>query len=197
VSPDHQAIVVWGSNNSDAVAAHWLDASADAYVCRDQSSARDLLWQLSKASERQQLRDENRKLQDLVSRNRSQQQQASFQLLREQRKVLLEGGATCDRDVMPPSWLVDYFSDLLKIHVVAGSGSLREEVSHLVERLRSCQVTLREAMLAHNVAVEELVSGQGNRGTWHILGRANVLAYELILVLTEARESRMDGSPTD
>jgi hypothetical protein len=137
------------------------------------------------ASERQRLANENRQLQQLVDRGRTQQQQESFRMLREQRRVLLEIDNSQELELVPPSWLVDDLGELLKIHVMAGVGSLRAEVVDLVARLQACHVTVREALLAHNVAVEELVAGQGNRGTWHILGRANLLAYEMMLVFAE------------
>lgn len=185
-SPDEQAIVVLGSQPTVEVADAWLEASADAYVCRHEVSVSTLLWQLTMASARQRLANENRRLQELVARSRTQQQQESFRLLREQRRVLLESDHQDELDLMPPPWLVDDLGELLKIHVMAGAGSLRAEVADLAARLRACHVTVREALLAHNVAVEELVAGQGNRGTWHILGRANLLAYELMLVFAEA-----------
>ena len=184
-SPDEQAIVVLGSRPGVEVADAWLAASADAYICCDETNERTLLRQLATASERQRLANENRQLQQLVARGRTQQQQESFRMLREQRRVLLETDNAQELELVPPSWLVDDLGELLKIHVMAGVGSLRAEVIDLVTRLRACHVTVREALLAHNVAVEELVAGQGNRGTWHILGRANLLAYEMMLVFAE------------
>jgi hypothetical protein len=40
---------------------------------------------------------------------------------------------------------------------------------------------MAEALSAHTLAAEKLVLGLGNRPAWHILGRANLLAYELIM----------------
>jgi DNA-binding NarL/FixJ family response regulator len=93
-------------------------------------------------------------------------------------------------DPNPPAWLVDYFQDLLKMYVVSGSGNHSAEVGQLVDRLEHCEVTLAEALTAHTLSAEQLVLSLGNRPAWHILGRANLLALELVMQWHPASELR-------
>lgn len=184
-SPDHLAIVVIGSNTeseSPRTAAIFLDAGADAYVCQQTTDVRTVLWTLARAVERQRLLRDVASSRKQIELKRSQDHQDAVHQLRTQRSLLLEHVDDFEEaDPNPPSWLVDYFQDLLKMYVVSGSGNHRDEVTQLVDRLDHCEVTLSEALAAHTLAAEQLVLSLGNRPAWHILGRANLLALELIM----------------
>jgi len=53
-----------------------------------------------------------------------------------------------------------------------------------VQRLDKSEVTLPETLMAHTVATETLVLGLGSRPAWHVLSRANLMAYELMMQMS-------------
>lgn len=185
-SRDDQPILILGEGSPNEMTALCFEAGADAYLCMGQTNVRTLLWQIARAGERQRLRVENRRWRQTHTQQQARQHQEALQQLREQRGLLVDAmnDETPHDDPLPPTWLVEYFRQLLRIYVVTGCGHLREEVSQLVGRLAKCEVTLREALVAHTAAVEELVLGLGNRSAWHVIGRGNLLAYELVLQMT-------------
>lgn len=192
-SPDYLAVVVMGEEGNADMTAHCLENAADAYYCRRETDVRTLLWGLARAAERQRLLRDAHTYQQALETKAKQHHQEALHQLRSQRSVLVDHFALSGDEVdgaCPPPWLVNHFTDLLRIYVVSGTGTLREEVSELVDRLEHSEVTLAEALMAHTLAAEELVLGLGNRPAWHILGRANLLAYELIMQLQHQRSSR-------
>lgn len=180
-SPDYLAVIVLGQEPAETMTAHCLDASADGYVCVPSTDVRTLLWTLARAAERQQLLRESESRQQTNAQLGVRQHQQAIHQLRVQRSLLLEHLDDAQCDPNPPPWLVDRFVELLTIYVVSGSGSLRAEVRQLVDRLDTCEVTLAEALTAHTLAAERLALGLRNRPVWHVLGRANLLAYELVM----------------
>lgn len=183
-SPDFLAMVVIGEQPEEEMMAVCFDASADAYICKGTTDVRTLLWVLARAGERQRLLRESHESRTALQQQRAQQHQKAIHQLRSQRSLLLEHIAiSSSADPHPPSWLVEHFLDLLRIFVVSGTGTLRDEVTQLVANLEDSEVTLAEALTAHTLATENLILGLGNRPAWHILGRANLLAYELVMQL--------------
>lgn len=176
-----QAIVVTGQQPAERWTAQCLEASADAYVCRPSTDGGTLIWVIARAVERQRMAGELRSLAENLQSQRSQHHQAALHQLRAQRSLLLEHLDGKVQDPHPPTWLVQHFVELLRIYVVSGVGNPKTEVRHLVTQLKSSEVTLAEALMAHTVATEKLVLGLGNRPTWHVLGRANLMAYELVM----------------
>ena len=189
VGADYQAVLVLGDAPTHEMTAVCLEASADAYVCLGSTEVRTLLWQMSRACEYQQLLRTHHQLQQNESQQRSQHYRDAIHQLRAQRSLLIDHlGVESNADASPPNWLTDHFRDLLRIHVVTGSGNLKSEVAELVDRLVGAEVTLAEALMAHTVAVEELVQSLGTRSSWHVIGRGNLLAYELVLRLLPTGE---------
>ncbi len=185
-SREDQPILILGEGHPNEMTALCFEAGADAYLCMGQTSVRTLLWQIARAVERHRLLDENRRWKQTHAQQQTRQHQEALQQLREQRGLLVDAmnNESPADDPLPPTWLVGHFRQLLRIYVVTGCGSLSEEVSQLVGRLTKCEVTLREALVAHTTAVEELVLGLGNRSAWHVISRGNLLAYELVLQMT-------------
>lgn len=184
----NMAIVVLGSAAVETKLAACLEASADAYLCQSSTNARALLWTLARASERQRMLTENATLRHKLQQHSGHDHQQALHQIRAQRGLLVEHVDESQTDPHPPAWLVDRLFELLRIYVVTGSGRLREDVAQLVEPLEQCEVTLAETLMAHCAATQRLVQGLGNRPAWHILGRANLLAYELVMQMSD-RES--------
>lgn len=180
-SPEDLAIIVVAEDSATHIAEAYLAASADACVCRDAAAARSFVSLLARAVERQRLLKANRVARRTLDEQRKKHHQDAIHQLRAQRSLLLEYCNPAIADPQPPAWLVEHFGDLLQIYVVTGTGRLRSEVAQLTVRLRKSEVTLSEALSAHSLAAEKLVLSLGNRPAWHILGRAHLLAYELVM----------------
>jgi|GEM_PF-6231998 len=179
-APDQLAIVVLSQSENIDRCAVCLDAGADDFLLLNGTTIRTLLWKLSRAAERQVLLlDQNSRKRREETQQREDHQEALHQL-RTQRALLLEHSAD-DQDPNPPEWLIDYFSDLVRMYVVSGVGNHQDEVGQLADRLDHCRVTLAEALTAHSIAVEQLVLGRRGRSAWHILGRANLISLELVM----------------
>lgn len=187
-SPDFLAVVVVGEVPESEMSAICLEASADAYFCRGQTDVRTLLWGLARAAERQRLLSESQEYRQAKKQWQTGQHQEAVYQLRSLRSLLVDHLRTDDdADPTPPSWLIDFFANLLHIYVVSGSGNLRTEVGQLAERLTRSEVTLAEALTAYTMAAEDLVRGLGSRTAWHILGRGNLLTCELIMQMQSGR----------
>ena len=189
-APDSLAIVVigddtpadLGADNRQARSALCIDAGADDFVERTGTPVRTLLWKLARAAERQALIGQCQQQKQQEANTQNEDYQAAIHQLRTQRSLLLEYLPEAEHEnPNPPAWLIDYFSDMLRMFVVSGHGNHRDEVGQLVDRLECCEVTLAEALCAHSLAVEQLILGRRGRSAWHILGRANLIATELIM----------------
>ena len=184
-----QPVLVLGEESPGEMTALCLEASADTYLWVPQTTVRTLLWQIARASERHRLLAENRRWQQSSDQQRVRQHQEALHQLRQQRGLLVDHIMHKEQDesATPPGWLVDHFRHLLRNYVVMGCGNLSAEVAQLVQQLGQYEVTLRESLVAHTVAVEELVLGLGHRSAWHVISRGNLLAYELILQMLEGQ----------
>ena len=189
-APDNLAIVVIGDDTPDSAwadniqarGALCIDACSDDFVERTGTPVRTLLWKLARAAERQALIGQCQQQKQQEANSQNEDYQAAIHQLRSQRSLLLEYLPEAEHEnPNPPAWLIDYFSDLLRMFVVSGHGNHRDEVGQLADRLDCCEVTLAEALCAHSLAVEQLILGRRGRSAWHILGRANMIATELIM----------------
>ena len=66
-----------------------------------------------------------------------------------------------------------------------GSGSLAGEISEMADRLLAARLPPHEALQLHLGCVESLVKGLGNRSARHVMGRADLLAVEMMTRLAQ------------
>ena len=71
-----------------------------------------------------------------------------------------------------------------------GSGSLREEAAALGEMLSTAGLSSRQAMRMHLQVLGEMVQGLGSRSARHVMTRADLLAMEMLLHLSEGYRRR-------
>lgn len=180
VAPESLGVVVLetdlGTLSSDALQSACLAAGSDGYLGLRESS--DVLcWRIHRAVERRQLLCHAQLWSTHQSKTRQEDHHEAIHQVRSLRAILLDNDATSQ----PPEWLVDKFAELLRAYVVAVSGDLADEVGQLVSGLKQSGVTQCEALMAHSVATEQLVISIGPRPGWHMLGRSQMLAYEVML----------------
>ncbi len=211
-----EAILILGDLPELEMAPLSFEVGADAYLAKPTTSTRGLLWAIARAVERSRLVRENRRLSQLERSRLEREHHEAEHLLCEQRALvrdLEELHRRCDdeddaapgpsaseqlaaRAELPaapcelPQPLVAHYRELLRTHVIMGSGSLAEEMRLLAELLASAQISARQTLQLHLLALEELVRGLGARSTRHVLTRADLLVLEMMLYLAEEYRRR-------
>ncbi len=182
-----------GQQSEQEMAALGYEVGADAYVCVNTATTRTVLWIVARATERHHLIRENRRLIQ-ADRHRLQQEQNEAQrMLGEQRALVTEGHAEHSSVATPngPSNdslaepLKTHYRELLRAHVIMGSGNLSAEMGSLAEMLSAHGVTAPQTMNLHVQVLEELVRGLGNRSARHVMTRADLLLLEVLVHLSE------------
>ncbi len=90
---------------------------------------------------------------------------------------------------LPPE-LFAHYRELLRAHVIMGSGNLAEEVHALAELLTSAGIGARQALELHRAVLAESIAGLGNRSGRHVMTRANLMLLELVSHLAEGYRQR-------
>lgn len=212
-----EPIVVLGLQSEQEMAALCYEVGADAYVCVNTTTTRNLIWVVARAVQRHQLVRENHRL-NLAERRRLKQEHDEADRLLEQQRALISDleslqehgaapSATAEEDApaLPharrprdedrqapalPAELIGHYRELLRTYVIMGSGNLAGELSRLAELLTNAGVSAREAMQVHLHVLEELVRGLGTRSTRHVMTRADLLALEIMIHLAEGYRRR-------
>jgi DNA-binding NarL/FixJ family response regulator len=211
-----ESVVILGDGREQEMAALAYEVGADAYVCASTTTTRTLLWVVARATERRALLRENRRLAQAERHRREQESGEAERLLSEQRDLVrdsqcragdigsvtpdalaaLEDGADLGSELRLGEPLVNHYRQLLKAHVIMGSGNLSAEMIELAEQLASEGVTAPQTLRLHVQVLEELVRGIGNRGARHVMTRGDLLVLEVLVHLSERYRLRcqMAGS---
>lgn len=211
------AIVVLGAQSEQEMAALCFEVDADAYVCVHTATTRALIWQIARAIERHHLLAENRKLHQAEQHRLLSEHQEVQRLLDQQRGLIADlaaiehrgqavgphgeeaamttahakAGDPCPLDEGElPQRLLDHYRELLRTHVIMGSGQLTEEMNKLADLLATAEVTARQAMWLHLRVLEELIRGLGNRSARHVMNRADLLVVDVLVHLAERYRQR-------
>ena len=203
-------IIVMGTESEQEMAAVCHELGADAYVCVNTTTTRNLLWVLARAIERHNLLRESQRLVQSHQRRLQQEHDEASRLLYEQH-ALLNGietmrpsssedsstrcarGPSDDRVTIVvrgeppelPDELLTHYRELLRTYVIMGAGNLSSEIRRLAELFTTAGITPREAMQLHLFVLEELIQGLGARSTRHVMTRADLLALEIMMYLAE------------
>jgi hypothetical protein len=81
--------------------------------------------------------------------------------------------------------LTNHYRELLRAHVIMGSGNLSHEMASLAELLADNNVTAPQTMRMHVQGLEELVHGLGSRSARHVMTRADLLLLDVLVHLAE------------
>jgi hypothetical protein len=174
------------------------------------TTTRTLIWQVARAAERHQLIAENRRLQQAQKHRLQLEHDEASRLLNQQRAMITslqeQAGESSAEGPIPdraesaarlvlelPPQLIAHYHDLLRAHVIMGSGNLVEEMRLLSQMLASGRVTSSQVMLLHIHVLEEMVRGLGSRSARHVMSRADLLILEVMINLAqEYRERYLD-----
>lgn len=214
---DEPAIVL-GKLPEPELLALALESGAEAYLPLTGTTTRALIWTLARAVQHGELTREHRRLR-LAERQRLEQEHVETQRLIDEQRSLIRDLEVLRDDACPPikaeptdqypsdgsepepfsgaqvalpGPLVAHYQQLLRTHVIMGSGNLGDEIRVVAELLANAGLGAREAMELHLAAVESMVRGLGMRSTRHVMSRADLLALELMVELAEAFRRRWD-----
>jgi hypothetical protein len=205
-----EPLVVLGQSSEQEMAAPCFEAGADAYVCANTATTRTLLWIIARGAERRSLICENRRLSQAQRHRLKQEHGEADRILTEQRGLIrdleaMRAGTTCEEDSHiseeaivdisrratsadePPlaEPLAAHYREMLRAHVIMGSGNLSSEMGTLAELLADNGVTAPQTMRMHVQVLEELVRGLGSRSARHVMTRADLLILEVLVHLAE------------
>lgn len=209
-----EPMIVLGSLPSQEMTPLCYEVGADAYCAVASTTTRALIWTVARAMERHQLIRENRRLVEADRQRLRLEHQEAERLLGQQRSLVadleaLQDGIipdlaappllACDgpssddlRSASPPlpDRLVHHYRELLRAHIIMGTGNLTKEMSALADVLTSAGVTAPQTMQLHLHVVEQVVHGLGNRSARHVLNRADLLILEVMAQLAEGYRQR-------
>jgi DNA-binding NarL/FixJ family response regulator len=184
-SHPHQPVLVLGEDFDSEQAACCLEAGADAYLAVRWTTARELLWHLSRAAERRRLIDENQRLQRREKRQRDREREEAFKLLAEQSELVQRGTAPLETaGETGGDWLQQELGDLLHTYVLMGSGHLTDELVRLALRLEQAAVPASVVLRTYLQVLQNLLVDLGSRSSRHVLNRGHVLLLQILLVTT-------------
>jgi hypothetical protein len=101
---------------------------------------------------------------------------------------MLSSSSACSRGrehATLPQRLVDRYREVLKAYIIMGSGHLQGELSELADLLVSAGAPACDALRLHNLVLDEVIQGLGNRSARHVMNRASLLALEMFLEMAE------------
>lgn len=203
--------IVLGQMSEQELAALCYEVGADAYVCASTATTRTLLWIVARATEHRRLIRENKRLAQVARHRREQDSSEARRMLSEQRGLIRDsersaesscGGLTSDAlqalgfhgagetGAPPDEALVSHYRQLLKAHVMMGSGNLATEMSALAEQLASSGTSAAQTLHLHVQVLEEMVHDLGSRGARHVMTRGDLLVLEMLAHLTEQYRAR-------
>ena len=184
-----EPIVVMGTQSEQEMAALCYEVGADAYVCANTTTTRNLIWIVARAVQRHQLIRENSRLNQAERQRLQREHDEAERLLRQQRAMIAADSSDRPPPGMPTE-LIDHYRELLRTYVIMGSGNLGSELSCLAELMATAGVTAPQTMQLHLHVLEELVHGLGARSTRHVMTRADLLVMDLLIHLAEGYHRR-------
>ncbi len=208
-----EPIIVLGTQSEAEMGAICFEVGADAYVCVNASTTRNLIWVVARAVQRHQLVRENRRLNEAERQRLQREHDEAERLLGQQRGLIgdleaiwreehetpAENGfpandagltSSLQQPLDLPLELVHLYRELLRTYVIMGSGNLTNELTRLADMLATAGVTSRQTMQLHLHVLEELVRGLGARSTRHVMTRADLLILEIMIHLAEGYRNR-------
>jgi hypothetical protein len=199
------ALLVLGDQPEQQFAPFAYEVGADAYLRIESTGPRQMIWVLARAIEWHRLVRENRR-QAQYEQHRLRLEHGEAERLLAQQRGLVNGleeltdnhsiGAAAAREpgggttmnagpLDVPTALVGHYSDLMRAHVIMGSGNLARETAAVVDALQSLNLPAPRVMQLHLHALEATLRGLGSRSSRHVMARADLLVLEVMTQLAE------------
>jgi CheY-like chemotaxis protein len=191
---DRQAVVVLMAESRNTSATACLESGAHACMLLNDHNPRDLLWQLTKASNHEKLLNEHHRLRCRMERQRSLADEEVARFLDELTNVTFtkRTGKPSQVRLMPVTiseptlmGLLTRYEALLKAYVMMGGGTMGEELTPFAEELLGLGLSHRLVLQLHLAACGRVTDELGPRGSRHVVHRGMVLALDLLLRLSD------------
>ena len=188
----------------DGLWALACETDADVLVSPQGIESRAMGAMLAKALARAEALREARRLATADRKRLDRERDEASQLLDQQRRMIRQldvaGPESPASDAAPasasqpalPADVHEHYQELLRTYVIMGSGSLGSDIARMADVLGKAGYSPRQALQLHVERVEQLVRGLGNRSTRHVMGRADLLALELMVHLGECYQRRAE-----
>ena len=199
-------VLLIANHADDDLWALACETAAEVLVSPRGLESRAMATMLASTLERSAMLREARRLATADRRRLDRERDEASQLLDQQRQLIRQfeaGGPenspqAADAAPVPaqpplPADLNEHYQELLRTYVIMGSGSLGAEIARMADVLAGVGYTPRQTLQLHVERVEQLVRGLGNRSTRHVMGRADLLALELMVHLGECYQRRSAG----
>jgi DNA-binding response OmpR family regulator len=184
-----EPIVIFGAQSEHELAPLCYEVGADGYVCTD-TTTRNLIWVVARAVQRHQLVCENRRL-ALAEHSRLQRERDEAAGLLEQERALISSSGESPAVASLPDELVAHHRELLRTYVIMGSGNLASVLQHLASVLINAGISPTQTVALHLHVLEELVQGLGTRSARHVMSRADLLIFQLLLLLADGYRTKL------
>lgn len=214
-----EPLIILGEQPEHDLAPLAYEVGADSYVGVNDTTVRNLIWCVARAVDRHRLVRDNRRLAQAEQHRLRLEHDETQRLLDQQRALVrdletiyddsadknqpeesAECGSPANQAIARhaargapldlPEPLAAHYRELLRAYVMMGSGSLAAEMNALAELLVSAGVSAPQAMQLHLHVLEGLVRGLGSRSARHVMSRADLLALEVMVHLTEGYRRR-------
>lgn len=199
------AVLICGDQSEQQLAPLAYEVGADGYLHIESAGPRQFIWLLARAIEWHRLVHENRRLAQSERQRLRLEHGEAERLLAQQRGLIHDLEEVAHRNPIPtdsgndsgrsnsvdqnpievPGSLVGHYIDLLKAHVIMGSGNLSRETAAVVDSLENLNLPVPRVMQLHLHAVEATLRGLGNRSSRHVMSRADLLVLEIMTQLAE------------
>jgi hypothetical protein len=175
------------------IAALCFEAGADGYICLRTATTRAFLWQLARATERHKLLRENERLQRTRANCTHLEREEAERMIQQQRQIFAVRHPDWDdsdplahaANWTPPAEWSHRYQELLRAYVIMGASGLTAEMDDWINLLVGAHWNPRQVMQLHLEAVETIVQELGCRSSRHVMNRANLLAMQLLMSLSE------------
>ena len=192
-SSPEQPILVLGQLPASELNSLCFESGADAYICLDTTTSRDLVWHIARATERQRLIAENDRLRRANRNQISMDLDEAERLLDQQRELLDIDGGECDGWPPPEAIWVGRYRELLRTYVVMGHGNLASELRTLAQRLLDERVSADSALRGHLQVLHETVRDLGARSARHVMNRGALLILEVLRHMADTQRQETAG----
>ena len=168
-------VIVLGLADEADLGPWCYEAGADAYVTAPATSVRSFLWTVARVMQHARLSVENRRLTQLIQQRQERDREEAGQYLYQLESI----GCSMNPPDAIPAPLQSRYRELMRAHVVMGSGLMGDEVGVLADLLALAEIPPRDFLRLHGTTLEELIADLGSRSARHIMHRAGLLALDV------------------
>ena len=189
-----QPVIILGDTPDSQAATECYELGANAFVAVQNTTPRELIWRIARATQRERLSTENEQLRRRQQRQKTLERDETLKLICEQQSIL---SSHSDLEAaQPPGWLDSELRELLHAYVVMGSGNQMKELEPFIDRVRQHRVPRLVVASAFSTVMQTVIEELGTRSSKHVYNRGNLLLLDLLFRLEPDAACRDDSATT-